>query len=76
MKAMGEKFKIGAFNLDDVELHEQGINRVGNLLITNESYMNLETQMTEILKELYAKKNRWTVSDMIREIGLKIKELR
>ncbi|MCK5107622.1 MAG: deoxyhypusine synthase family protein, partial [Nanoarchaeota archaeon] len=30
MKAHGEKFPIGSFNSDDVELHEQGINRVGN----------------------------------------------
>ena len=33
MKAEGEEFKIGNFESDDVELHEQGINRVGNLLI-------------------------------------------
>ena len=42
MKAKGEKFSIGSFDTDDVELHEKGINRVGNLMIKNESYMNFE----------------------------------
>ncbi|NPE31216.1 deoxyhypusine synthase family protein [Methanococcoides sp. SA1] len=70
MKATGEEFQIGSFQTDDVELHEQGINRVGNLLIKTESYMNFESLVDKILKELYEKQNRWAVSDMLREIGL------
>ena len=35
MKATGEDFRIGKFSSDDVELHEQGINRIGNILINN-----------------------------------------
>jgi len=70
MKATGEDFQIGSFHTDDVELHEQGINRVGNLLIKTESYMNFESLVDKILKELYEKQNRWAVSDMLREIGL------
>ena len=35
MKASGEKFSVGKFGDDDVELHEQGINRVGNILINS-----------------------------------------
>jgi deoxyhypusine synthase len=31
MKANGEKFLVGSFESDDVELHEKGVNRVGNL---------------------------------------------
>jgi deoxyhypusine synthase len=70
MKATGEIFDIGDFRADDVELHERGINRVGNLLIRNESYMNFEDLMTDILGKLYAKQKHWTVSEMFREIGL------
>jgi deoxyhypusine synthase len=70
MKATGEVFDIGDFRADDVELHERGINRVGNLLIRNESYMNFEDLMTDILGKLYAKQKHWTVSEMFREIGL------
>ncbi|MBT5022433.1 deoxyhypusine synthase family protein [Candidatus Woesearchaeota archaeon] len=70
MKATGEKFVIGNFNSDDVELHEQGINRVGNLHIKTESYTNFEDRILPILDKLYAKQKHWTVSEMFREIGL------
>ena len=70
MKASGEKFSIGGFENDDVELHEKGVNRVGNLLINNESYMNFEDAIMPVLDKLYKKQKRWTVSEMFREIGL------
>ncbi|MEA2037817.1 MAG: deoxyhypusine synthase family protein [Nanoarchaeota archaeon] len=70
MKAKGERFLIGRFKSDDVELHEKGINRVGNLLVKNESYMNFENLMLPILDTLYKKQKRWAVSDLLREIGL------
>ncbi len=74
MKAIGEDFGIGNFNTDDVELHEQGINRVGNILINNESYMKFEDWMLPMLTKLYEKKKRWTVSEMLREIGLNLND--
>ena len=70
MKSKGEKFKVGRFDTDDVELHEQGVNRVGNLFINNEAYMNFEDLMLPILNTLYEKKKRWAVSELLREIGL------
>lgn len=70
MKATGETFNVGDFNTDDVELHERGVNRVGNILVNNESYMNFEDRMLPILNKLYEKQKRWAVSDMLREIGL------
>jgi len=70
MKAKGEKFSIGSFEVDDVELHEQGVNRVGNLMIKNESYMNFEDCLMPMLDKLYEKQKRWAVSDLLREIGL------
>ena len=70
MKAKGEQFKIGSFEADDVELHEQGVNRVGNLTINNEAYMNFEDFIGPVLKKLYNKKKQWAVSELLREIGL------
>ena len=70
MKATGETFSIGRFETDDVELHEQGVNRVGNILINNESYMNFEDRIGPMLEECYKKKPRWSVSELFREIGL------
>jgi len=74
MKAIGEKFPIGSFNADDVELHEQGVNRVGNILINNQSYMNFEDFMLPTLDKLYKKKKRWPVSELLREIGLMLND--
>jgi len=74
MKATGEKFKIGRFDSDDIELHEKGINRVGNILVNNESYMHFEDMMMPILNKLYKKQNKWAVSDLLREIGLTLKD--
>jgi len=70
MKSFGEKFKIASFNEDDVELHEQGVNRIGNILLTNETYMHFEDKIKPILDKLYNKKKRWAVSEFLREIGL------
>ena len=70
MKATGEKFEIGSFESDDVELHEKGVNRVGNLMINNESYMNFEDWVTKALEKCYLKKKNWSVSELLREFGL------
>lgn len=72
MKAKGEKFIIGDFSSDDIELHEKGINRVGNIYIRNESYCKFENVMKPMLKKLYEKKKRWPVSEMLREFGNEI----
>lgn len=72
MKSEGEDFVIGKFKPDDVELYEKGVNRVGNLFIRNESYLNFEDKISKLLYDLYKKKSRWTPSDLFKEIGLKL----
>ncbi|MBN2141870.1 deoxyhypusine synthase family protein [Candidatus Woesearchaeota archaeon] len=74
MKASGEQFKIGSFQADDVELHEKGVNRVGNIFVSNESYMKFEDMIIPMLSKLYDKKKRWAPSEMFREIGLLLEE--
>ena len=74
MKAIGETFEIGSFESDDVELHEQGVNRVGNLRVKNESYMKFEDVLLPMLDKLYEKQKRWAVSDMLRELGLMLND--
>ncbi|MFP4111691.1 MAG: deoxyhypusine synthase family protein [Candidatus Woesearchaeota archaeon] len=74
MKSQGEKFTVGNFDTDDVELHEKGINRVGNLLIKNESYMNFEDLIKPMLDKLYKKQKRWAVSELLKEIGFMQKD--
>ena len=69
MKAHGEKFIIGDFNPDDVELYEKGTNRVGNLFIRNESYMKFEDTIGQLLSKLYKEKKNWPVSKLLNGIG-------
>ncbi len=74
MKAKGEKFVIGDFYANDVALYEKGVNRVGNLFVTNESYCKFEDVIGPMLDKLYKKKKRWPVSEMLREIGLMLND--
>lgn len=53
MKSLGD-FYIGSWDLNDKELHERGINRIGNILVPTERYEALERFLTPIFKELYA----------------------
>lgn len=70
MKAYGEEFVIGSFYSDDYELHEKGLNRVGNMFISNESYMKFEDIINPMLKKIYEKKKRLSVRELIHELGL------
>jgi len=72
MKAYGEKFILGSFSANDEELYEKGQNRVGNIIITSESYSNLEAKLQGVFSELYKIKPKWAVSEMLKEIGLRI----
>jgi len=48
------KYYHGDFLMDDVDLHRKGINRLGNILIPNDSYgIVLEQKIQPILSELY-----------------------
>jgi len=74
MKALGEKFEVKNFYSDDTALHEQGKNRVGNLVIRNESYMKFEDKMGEWLHKIYAIKKRISSSELLHELGLLIND--
>ncbi len=74
MKAVGEDFEISNFYADDTELHERGENRVGNLIIRNESYMKFEDLMFDYLEKIYEKKKRISSSELLKEIGLMLND--
>lgn len=74
MKALGEEFSASSFYADDTQLHEQGENRIGNLIIRNESYMKFEDIMTKFLSEIYQTKKRISTWELLKEIGLKLSD--
>lgn len=63
----------GAFQMDDKELHAAGVNRLGNVLVPNESYGEvLETRMQPLLKALWAERGErtsWSTAELIRYFG-------
>ena len=63
----------GSFEMDDVQLHRLGINRLGNVLVPNESYgISLEKRVQPILRELWESgKRSFTTRDLLWEFGLR-----
>ncbi len=51
MKTFGPYY-IASFNQNDEELHKQGINRIGNILVPNDRYVALESFMYKVFDNL------------------------
>ncbi|MBW3581462.1 MAG: deoxyhypusine synthase [Euryarchaeota archaeon] len=64
----------GAFTMDDKELHEVGVNRLGNVLVPNESYGEvLESRMKPLLAKLWegrGDRDSWSTAELTRYFGL------
>ncbi len=72
---MWKNYYHGSFNIDDKDLHKEGINRLGNIFIPNECYGTiLEEKMQPILGELYKTKNKWSTKDLVWEFGKKLEK--
>jgi len=67
-------YLLGDFNLDDKELHEKGINRIGNILVPNDRYEFLEKWMHPVFEELYSKKKIVSPSEVAKAIGKTLDE--
>jgi deoxyhypusine synthase len=63
----------GSFIMNDAKLHEQGINRLGNVLVPNDSYGTIiEEKMQSLLQDLWKEgKKEISASQLCREIGLR-----
>jgi len=65
----------GSFVVDDKELHKQGINRLGNIFIPNESYgIILEKKMQPILSKIYKIKQKWSTKEIVWEFGKQLEK--
>lgn len=69
-------YKTGSFTMDDSQLADQNIHRLGNVLVPMESYGPLiEQKMQEILEESYKQgKKEISTADITREIGKRLGE--
>lgn len=63
----------GSFDLDDKELHHEHVNRLGNVLVPNESYGEiLEERLQPWLVEMFAERKRWSTRDFCAELGRRV----
>ena len=63
----------GSFIMNDSKLHQEGVNRLGNVLVPNDSYgLIIEQKIQELLLGLYEEgKREFSTSELAREIGLR-----
>jgi deoxyhypusine synthase len=61
----------GSFELDDRVLHRKGVNRLGNVLVPNDSYgIILERRLRPILQKMYDKgKRRPSTRELVQYLG-------
>ena len=59
----------GVFNADDVELHQKGINRLGNIFVETKGFELLEKKMQPWLKEIYEKEKSTSPSALNKFVG-------
>jgi len=69
-RAWGGNYFHGSFELDDEKLHQIEVNRLGNVLVPNESYgIPLEKRMNPILEELVKEKEDWPGHELVHRFG-------
>jgi len=77
MKLFADHF-LGDFHLDGEKLRKMGFNRIGNLIVPNDNYQNLEEWFKPLVKELHdiqiasGNKTYFTPSEIIYKIGEKL----
>jgi deoxyhypusine synthase len=65
-----KKYYHGSFLMDDAELHERGINRLGNVLVPNESYgLIIEKKMKSFLNEVYKHTKELATYELVWQLG-------
>jgi deoxyhypusine synthase len=63
----------GSFIMNDSKLHQEGLNRLGNVLVPNDSYgIIIEQKIQAMLADLYREgKHELSTTQLCREIGLR-----
>ncbi|MBU0635770.1 deoxyhypusine synthase, partial [Candidatus Micrarchaeota archaeon] len=67
-------YQEGSFFSDDSKLHEQGLNRIGNILIPSSHFEWFEQKMQGTLKELFQKQKVFSPAGLCNAIGKTLNE--
>ena len=69
-----EPYLLGSFAEDDAKLHQEGINRIGNILVPSSRYELLEKRMEKVFLEVSREKKIVSPSEIAREMGAQIED--
>lgn len=71
-------FVLGSFTADGKYLSEKGVNRIGNIFVTNDRYVYFEKFMTPFLEKLYKEQKKTgkivCTSEIIERLGYEIND--
>lgn len=68
-------FLLGDYDFSDVELHKNGINRIGNIFVPNDRYEQLEKDLQPFFARIFEKrKNMISPCELIHELGKTIED--
>ena len=77
IKCMGD-FVLGEFNASGSVLREKGVNRIGNIFVSNCRYVEFESFFQRLLEELYQEQKKTgkviTASELVWKLGEKIND--
>ena len=63
----------GDFAMDDEKLRKEGVNRLGNVLVPDDSYgIPIENWIQPILEDIYSQESRWPPWKIWHELGLRL----
>jgi deoxyhypusine synthase len=69
-RAMGGKYLKGYFEADDIELHERGVHRLGNIFIPVGDYgPKVEAFARRLLEKAVEQGEEWAISDLLKLAG-------
>ena len=69
-----EPYLLGSFGEDDALLHQEGVNRIGNILVPSSRYELLEKKMEGVFSEVSKEKSIVSPSEIAGEMGKQIED--
>jgi deoxyhypusine synthase len=68
-----KKYYHGDFLMDDVKLHKEGVNRLGNVLVPNASYGTiLERKLTPMFRDILKDRDSISTRELVDEVGARL----
>ena len=67
-------FKMGEWEVDEAEMREQGINRLGNIFVPSDRYVWLESYLNDFFPDFFAEEKVRTPTAFSREIGERLED--